>query len=93
MDTPPTNGKKPSKRTSSVTLAEQRADQWRVLLMDSMKAAVSVLVLGFILFLLTYLYLIIKNNTVPSLESLALLFNGLASLVSAVMGSSQGAVP
>ena len=93
MDTPPTNGKKQSRKPAGSSLTEQRADQWRVLLMDSMKAAVSALILGFILFLFTYLYLIIKNNTIPSLESLATLFNGVAMLVNAVMGNGQGATP
>ena len=93
MDKSPTSGKKVIRKPSGPSLAEQRADQWRVLLMDSMKAVVTTFVLGAILFLLTYLYLLIKNNTVPSLESLAALFNGLATLVNAVLGNGQSLTP
>jgi hypothetical protein len=93
MDKPPTNGRKVVKRPSGPSLEEQRADQLRVLLMDSLKAVVTTFVLGTILFLLTYLYLLIKNNTVPSLESLAALLNGLATLVNAVLVNGQSSTP
>lgn len=68
---------------------EKRKQELNEVLVSSLKSIVSVFVFGFILFLFTYLYLIIKNNAIPNLDSITHLFNSLASLVSAVLGNSS----
>jgi hypothetical protein len=89
MVNPPNKDSRQPKKQPSMSSAEKRKDELNDVLLSSLKSIVSVLVFGFVLFLITYLYLIVKNNTVPSVESITQLFNSLASLVSAILGNGD----